>query len=146
MKPFFKVPEAILIQTLEKGTESLAMRRKAEYHLFTRSEYQPTQSTLSLNSSLPKQTSLQTWGQTQNQPKELLLLSHDRIKRRFSSLTPPFSSSTPPGCSSTPSKSKYPAPTFNFLPIFLPIGDNGNNCINLPPNSLSLFPGRESRG
>ena len=33
-----KVPEAILIQTLEKGTESLAMRRKAEYHLFTRSE------------------------------------------------------------------------------------------------------------
>ena len=35
---YSKVPEAILIQTLEKGTESLAMRRKAEYHLFTRSE------------------------------------------------------------------------------------------------------------
>ena len=36
-----QVPEAILIQTLEKGTESLALRRKAEYHLFSRSSYIP---------------------------------------------------------------------------------------------------------
>ena len=48
MRTIFKVPEAILIQTLEKGTESLAMRRKAEYHLFTRSESNPTQSMLIL--------------------------------------------------------------------------------------------------
>lgn len=37
-----QVPEAILIQTLEKGTESLALRRKAEYHLFTNSESSPS--------------------------------------------------------------------------------------------------------
>ena len=42
MRITLQVPEAILIQTLEKGTESLAMRRKAEYHLFTRSESRPS--------------------------------------------------------------------------------------------------------
>ena len=33
-----QVPEAILIQTLEKGTEGLAMRRKEEYHLWQKSK------------------------------------------------------------------------------------------------------------
>ena len=33
-----KVPEAILIQTLEKGTEGLVMRRKEEWHLWQNSE------------------------------------------------------------------------------------------------------------
>ena len=32
-----KVPEAILIQTLEKGTEGLVMRRKEEWHLWQNS-------------------------------------------------------------------------------------------------------------
>ena len=34
-----KVPEAILIQTLEKGTEGLVMRRKEEWHLWQNSEF-----------------------------------------------------------------------------------------------------------
>lgn len=34
--PALQVPEAILIQTLEKGTEGLAMRRKEEFHLWQR--------------------------------------------------------------------------------------------------------------
>ena len=36
---FLKVPEAILIQTLEKGTEGLVMRRKEEWHLWQNSEF-----------------------------------------------------------------------------------------------------------
>ena len=35
---YVKVPEAILIQTLEKGTEGLVMRRKEEWHLWQNSE------------------------------------------------------------------------------------------------------------
>jgi len=34
--PALQVPEAILIQTLEKGTEGLAIRRKEEFHLWQR--------------------------------------------------------------------------------------------------------------
>ena len=33
------MPEAILIQTLEKGTQGLAQRRKEEYKLWELSEY-----------------------------------------------------------------------------------------------------------
>ena len=36
--PALQVPEAILIQTLEKGTEGLVMRRKEEYHLWQNSK------------------------------------------------------------------------------------------------------------
>ena len=36
--PALQVPEAILIQTLEKGTEGLALRRKEEYKLWENSE------------------------------------------------------------------------------------------------------------
>ena len=37
--PALQVPEAILIQTLEKGTQGLAQRRKEEYKLWELSEY-----------------------------------------------------------------------------------------------------------
>jgi hypothetical protein len=37
--PALQVPEAILIQTLEKGTEGLAQRRKEEYALWENSEF-----------------------------------------------------------------------------------------------------------
>jgi len=36
--PALQVPEAILIQTLEKGTQGLAQRRKEEYKLWENSE------------------------------------------------------------------------------------------------------------
>ena len=36
--PALQVPEAILIQTLEKGTEGLVMRRKEEWHLWQNSK------------------------------------------------------------------------------------------------------------
>ena len=36
--PALQVPEAILIQTLEKGTEGLAQRRREEYALWENSE------------------------------------------------------------------------------------------------------------
>ena len=36
--PALQVPEAILIQTLEKGTQSLAQRRKEEYELWEHSK------------------------------------------------------------------------------------------------------------
>ena len=35
--PALQVPEAILIQTLEKGTQGLAQRRKEEYRLWENS-------------------------------------------------------------------------------------------------------------
>ena len=129
-----KVPEAILIQTLEKGTESLAMRRKAEYHLFTRSELEFL-SEFTLNSTL-----LQTWERTQNQPKELRLHSLVPTKRRCSSQTPRFSSSTHPGCSWTPFKSEFPAPGLNFLPLsFCPLETMAIIATLLPHTSLSLL-------
>ena len=37
--PALQVPEAILIQTLEKGTEGLAQRRKEEYKLWENSKF-----------------------------------------------------------------------------------------------------------
>ena len=37
--PALQVPEAILIQTLEKGTEGLLQRRREEYALWENSEY-----------------------------------------------------------------------------------------------------------
>lgn len=37
--PALQVPEAILIQTLEKGTQGLAQRRKEEYKLWEHSEF-----------------------------------------------------------------------------------------------------------
>lgn len=37
--PALQVPEAILIQTLEKGTQGLAKRRKEEYKLWENSEF-----------------------------------------------------------------------------------------------------------
>ena len=37
--PALQVPEAILIQTLEKGTQGLAQRRKEEYKLWEHSMY-----------------------------------------------------------------------------------------------------------
>ena len=36
--PALQVPEAILIQTLEKGTQGLAQRRKEEYKLWEHSK------------------------------------------------------------------------------------------------------------
>jgi hypothetical protein len=36
--PALQVPEAILLQTLEKGTQGLALRRKEEYKLWENSE------------------------------------------------------------------------------------------------------------
>ena len=37
--PALQVPEAILIQTLEKGTQGLAQRRKEEFRLWENSKY-----------------------------------------------------------------------------------------------------------
>lgn len=37
--PALQVPEAILIQTLEKGTEGLLQRRREEYALWENSEF-----------------------------------------------------------------------------------------------------------
>ena len=37
--PALQVPEAILLQTLEKGTQGLALRRKEEYKLWENSEF-----------------------------------------------------------------------------------------------------------
>ncbi len=39
--PALQVPEAILIQTLEKGTEGLAQRRKVEFALWENSKAKP---------------------------------------------------------------------------------------------------------
>ena len=45
--PALQVPEAILIQTLEKGTQGLAQRRKEEYRLWENSKFFFTSTTYS---------------------------------------------------------------------------------------------------
>ena len=114
---FLQVPEAILIQTLEKGTESLALRRKAEYHLFTRSEHtcHDVPPLLETPPAITHSPPPQTWEPTPSLPRARPSPSPGPTRRPCCSPTPPCCWSTPPGSSSTPYKSKHPQDIRFFL-------------------------------
>ncbi len=106
--PALQVPEAILIQTLEKGTQGLARRRKEEYKLWESSKF--FFSTLlcdQLLTLLPLTPPLlQTWALTPSRRWVPPSPSPARIRRPSACPTPRFCSSTHPGSSSTRCKSK----------------------------------------
>ena len=94
--PALQVPEAILIQTLEKGTQGLARRRKEEYKLWETSEY--CSATIILGGVIHDR-SLQTWAPIPSRPRGPPSPSPSPTRRRSASPTRPYSWSTPPGSS-----------------------------------------------